>query len=67
MAATQDPPARRPFRFLAIVVAFVCFLLSGASQFILGEDWLVGAIIFLFVGLMMCVIAITGYWPRRRR
>ncbi len=66
MTTTPGGPARRPIRFLAAVAALACFILTGASPFMLGEDWLVGAIIFLFVGLMMTAIATTGYWPWRR-
>lgn len=65
MADKGQAPARRPFRLLAAVAAVICFILTGASRFVLGDDWLVAAIIFLFVGLMMSAIATTGYWPRR--
>jgi hypothetical protein len=57
-------PARRLFRLLAAVVAFVCFVMVGVSHFLLGDDWLIGAVIFFIVGLMMAAIATTGYWPR---
>jgi hypothetical protein len=66
MSDAKTPPARRPFRLLAALVAVVCFVLAGLSPMMLGQDWRAGAGIFVFVGLMMTAIAGTGYWPRRR-
>jgi hypothetical protein len=66
MSDAKRPPARPAFRLLAALVAVVCFGLTGLSPMMLGQDWRVGAGIFLFVGLMMTAIATAGYWPRRR-
>jgi hypothetical protein len=51
---------------VAAVVAIYCFVLAGVSRAVLVNDWLIAAVIFLFVGLMMAAIATTGYWPRRK-
>jgi hypothetical protein len=66
MASTEGNRARRLFRILAAVVAFVCFVMVGASRFFLDDNWLFGAIILFITGLMMAAIATTGYWPRRQ-
>jgi hypothetical protein len=69
MSAGQRPPDARPiFRTLALGVAFVCFILavvfgSLADQ----ESRLLVVLVCLFVGLVMAVIGLTGYWPPRRK
>jgi hypothetical protein len=62
-----NPPARPVFHRLAIGVAVVCFALAAATPlaFAPGER-LFPAVIFLFVGVVMSVIAATGKWPPNR-
>jgi transcriptional regulator with XRE-family HTH domain len=52
-------------RKLAIGMAVVCFLLAAVFAFGQVGNRLLGAVICLFVGLMMLIIGMTGFWPRR--
>jgi uncharacterized oligopeptide transporter (OPT) family protein len=54
--------ARPPFRIIAFVMAFVCFLLAVALGIFMDDaQWLM--VIFLFVAFVMLIIGATGRWP----
>jgi hypothetical protein len=59
-------PARPIFRKLAGGVAIVCFVVGGVAAVANPNDGLFGPGVCLFVGFIMSVIAVTGYWPPRR-
>jgi hypothetical protein len=68
MSSGQTPPPARPlFRKLAAGVAFICFVLAAVFGLARPEDGLLTPGICLFVGFVMAVIAVTGYWPPRRK
>jgi hypothetical protein len=63
---TQAPPARKPFRQLAAVLAVLLVALAGVFGWIRDDGWITGVGIFLFLGVVMATIAATGYWPKPR-
>lgn len=67
MSSSGPQPARPIFRKLAAGVAVVCFVLAGVFGIARPEDGLFGPGVCLFVGFIMAVIAVTGYWPPRRQ
>jgi hypothetical protein len=59
--------ARRPYRLAAYAAAVACFGLAAATPYLFAADErLVPAAIFMFAGVMMFVVGVTGYWPPRR-
>jgi hypothetical protein len=67
MSSGETPPARPIYRKLALGVAVVCFALAAISGFARPGDGLHGLAILLFLGFVMAVIGVTGYWPPRRK
>lgn len=68
MPVSDETPQARPlFRRLAIVMAFVCFILGAVFGIIPAvEDKMLTAGLCLFVGFVMLTIGKTGSWPPRR-
>jgi hypothetical protein len=69
MSITSETPQARPlFRRLALVMAFVCFILAAVFGIAPAvEHKLMTAGLCLFVGFVMLTIAKTGFWPPRHR